>query len=170
MLNFKLKKWYSFIKVGEKYNAMKGSYMKKIVIISIVVVLFVVLFGVIKSRMCRSVSWVGGGDLVIINNSTDTASTAFSREGKMMSQVMNPGDRASGGRGLIRIFTPKKNGAYEIQYPFPRPSGKPVEISLTQVFDAVHNPKTGDELITEKGMIADIRVDYEEVRDLDATY
>jgi hypothetical protein len=44
------------------------------------------------------------------------------------------------------------------------------ELPLTKAFAAVHNPEVDQELYVERGRIDDIRVDYEEVRDLDATY
>lgn len=106
-------------------------------------------------------------DLCVVNDSSDTISSAFMRSGKMMSQVINPGEKATGGKGLIRIFVAKKNGNYEIQYPYPRPAGKPAEITLTQVLKAAHTPELGQEMYMEKGKIDDIRVDYEEVRDLE---
>jgi hypothetical protein len=112
-----------------------------------------------------------GGDLTVTNDTPDTFSTAFTRGGKTMSEVVHPGGKATGGKGLLRIFVAKKNGNYELQYPYPRPAGKPAEISLTQVLNAAHgNPQLGQELSVEKGKIDDIRVDYEEVRDLEATY
>jgi hypothetical protein len=113
---------------------------------------------------------IEGGDLVVMNDSSETFSTAFIRNGKMMSQVVHPGEKATGGKGLLRIFVANKSGNYEIQYPYPRPDGKPAEIALTQVLKAAHNPELGKELYMEKGKIDDIRVDYEEVRDLEATY
>lgn len=146
--------------------------ISKVILVSAVVVLLVFGLGFIRNRMGGfSVGVkIGGGDLVIVNDTSETASSAFMLDGKMISQVMQPGEKASGGRGLIRIFVAKKNGGYEIEYPFPRPAGKPAEISLTQIFSVVTSPKIGDELIVQKGMIDDIRVDYEEVRNLDATY
>ena len=154
-------------------KVMTGNAMKKIIIVAAIIGLLVLGLGMMRSRMGGGFSvgsQLNGGDLIIINDSPNTASSAFMRDGKMMSQVMQPGEKTSGGRGLIRIFIAKKNGSYEIQYPFPRPVGKPSEIALTQVLSAVHNPTLGKELMTEKGMIDDIRVDYEEVRDLEVTY
>jgi hypothetical protein len=144
----------------------------KIIVVSAFVIVLIFGLGFIKNRMVGFFGGteVNGGDLVIVNDTSETASSAFMRDGKMMSKVMHAGEKTSGGRGLIRIFVAKKSGAYEIEYPFPRPVGKPFEIGLTQIFAAVSNPKMGEELITEKGMIDDIRVDYEEVRNLDATY
>lgn len=166
-------------RVGNKYIFEMGRIrmnfqngVNKIIILSAVIVVLVFGLGFMKNRMGGFFAGaeLSGGDLIIINDSSETASSAFMRDGKMMSQVMQPGEKTSGGRGLIRIFVAKKNGGYEIEYPFPRPAGKPSEISLTQIFSAVTSPKVGDELIVQKGMIDDIRVDYEEVRNLDATY
>ena len=153
---------------------MKKKHAMHTNLIIIAVAVVVVVAGVFFMRNHMGIMFsgkkVGGGDLVIVNDTQNTASSAFMRNGKMISQVMQAGEKTSGGRGLIRIFIAKKNGAYEIQYPFPRPAGKPTEIKLSQVLSAVHNPKTGEQLITEKGKIDDILVNYEEVRDLEATY
>src|SRR5690606_21298528 len=125
-----------------------------VVVAAIIITAFIVI-GAMKNRFG---GFFAGGkssssDLIIVNNTSETASSAFVRDGKMISQVMQPGERTSGGRGLIRIFIAKKSGAYEIEYPFPRPAGKPVEISLTQIFDAARRPEMNDELITQKGNI-----------------
>lgn len=145
---------------------------KNLIVIAVAVVIVVAGVFFMKDRMGMIFSGkkIGGGDLIIANDTQDTASSAFMRDGKMVSQVMHAGEKTSGGRGLIRIFIAKKNGAYEIQYPFPRPAGKPTEVKLSQVLSVVHNPKTGEQLVTEKGKIDDILVNYEEVRDLEATY
>lgn len=130
-----------------------------------IIVCLVVSIGMMKMRFGGMFmeKQLSGGDLVVINNSSDSFSTAFTKDGKTMSQVVHPGEKATGGKGLLRIFIAKKNGNYEIQYPYPRPDGKPAEISLTQVLNAVHNPEIDKELYVEKGKIDDIRVDYEEV-------
>src|SRR5689334_11639990 len=107
--------------------------VNKIIIVSAVIVVLILGLGIMRSRMGGFFAGaeLNGGDLVIINDTSETASSAFMRDGKMMSQVMHAGEKTSGGRGLIRIFVAKKNGAYEIEYPFPRPVGKPSEIALT---------------------------------------
>ena len=144
--------------------------MKKMVLIAIF--LIVVLVGIsmlMRQRMGGMFmrKQLGGGDLVVINDSSETFSTAFTINGKLMSQVVHPEGKATGGRGVLRIFVPNKSGFYELLYPYPRPDGQPAEISLTQVLDAVHNPHLGQELYTKEGTIDDIKVNYEQVRDLE---
>ena len=148
------------------------SMMNKMIAVVAAVVLVVVVGFVAMRGGFGGMFMMGGakksdGDLVVVNDSQDTFSTAYMRSGKTMSQVVKPGEKATGGKGLLRIFVANKNGNYEIQYPYPRPAGKPAEITLSQVLKVVHNPQLDQELYVEKGKIADIRVDYEEVRDME---
>ena len=149
--------------------------MKKMMLVAVgALIVLVGIGGLVWMRMGSNTfmgKQMSGGDLTVTNDTSDTFSTAFTRGGKTMSEVVHPGGKTIGGKGLLRIFVAKKNGNYELQYPYPRPAGKPAEISLTQVLNAAHgNPQLGQELSIEKGKIDDIRVDYEEVRDLEATY
>jgi hypothetical protein len=134
-----------------------------------IIVCLAVCFVVMRMRTGMSVMphQSEGVDLVVVNNSSDKISTAFTKDGSTASRVVRPGEKATGGKGLLRIFVAKRNGNYEIQYPYPRPAGKPVEISLTQVLNAVHNPELEKELYVEKGRIDDIRVDYEDIRQME---
>ena len=143
--------------------------MKKMVLLAIFLIVVLVGISMLMRQRMGSMfmrKQLSGGDLVVVNDSSETFSTAFTRNGKLMSQVVHPGGKATGGKGVLRIFAPHKSGIYELQYPYPRPDGQPAEISLTQVLDAVHNLHLGQELDTKEGTIDDIKVSYEEVRDL----
>lgn len=136
---------------------------KMVIVVATVVVLAVGFLSMKKAFMGKKTS----GDLVIVNDTAQAASCAFMRDGKMMSQVMQPGERCSGGRGLIRVFTAKKDGSYELQYPYPRPSGKKCEVLLTHIVSAPQKSGMDQELYFKKGMIEDIQVDYEEIKNID---
>jgi hypothetical protein len=144
---------------------------KGIIALLIVVIVLVVGYsmrGHLMAMFSRGKS--GSVDLTVINDTSETASVAFTRDGKMASRVMHAGEKVTGGRGLIRVFVAQKNGAYELMYPYPRPAGRTVEVAVSTILNAVHNPHLGKELLVSQGMIDDIKVEYEEVRDLDATY
>jgi hypothetical protein len=138
--------------------------MKKMVLMgAMAVVLAIGFFSMKKVFMGKRMN----ADLVIVNDTAETASCAFMKDGKMMSEVMKSGERVSGGRGLIRVFTAKKDGSYELQYPYPRPAGKISEVSLTRIIAAPQKSSMDQELYTKKGMIEDIQIDYEEIKNID---
>jgi hypothetical protein len=145
--------------------------MKKIITMAALLIISIIGVGMMRSR----VTFFGGnrssvGDLIIINDTSKNISSAFTKEEKTVSQVVKPGEKTSGGCGLMRIFVSDKNGMYELQYEYPRPAGKPSKISVTQVIDAARTQKMTDDTFEKKGTIEDIQVSYEEVRDLDVTY
>ena len=147
--------------------------MKKLLLVGVVVAASLVAIMVVRNRLEMGVSAQisqQGDDLVVINDSSDAISTEYKENGKDVAFVLNPGDQGTGGQGFIRIFTAKKAGCYELTYQFPRSAGAVQEVTLSQVVGAAKNENFGDAVITRKGMIADIKVDYEEARDLDATY
>jgi len=111
-----------------------------------------------------------GSDLILVNDSSDTISTEYKENEKDVDRVVKPGTQVTGGQGFIRIFTAKKAGAYELTYQFPRPADAPQQVTLSQVIAAAKDENFGDRLITRKGMIGDIKVEYEEVRVLPSTY
>lgn len=87
--------------------------------------------------------------------------------GKEIAQVIQPGDQATGGKGFIRIFVAKKSGSYELSYAFPRPVNSSQKVTLSQIIASAQKKNLGDAVYTEKGMIGDIMVEYEEARDLE---
>jgi len=143
--------------------------MKKMILVAIFLIVVLVGISMLMRQRMGGVfmgKQLSGGDLVVVNDSSETFSTAFTINGKLMSQVVHSGGKATGGKGVLRIFVPNKSGIFELQYSYPRPAGQPAEISLTQVLDAVHNLHLGQELDTREGTIDDIKVSYEQVRDL----
>lgn len=143
--------------------------MKKLILIGVVVAAALAGLMFVRNRFdgnmfSRSAQ---GDDLVVVNDSSDTISTEYKEGG---DKVLKPGDQVSGGQGFIRIFTAKKAGAYELTYEFPRPAGAPQKVALSQIVAAATNENFGDRVITKKGMLGDIGVEYEEPRVLDSTY
>jgi len=138
--------------------------MKKLIIGVLIVIAVFFGFALVRQQMSSAVSPVGG-DLIIVNDSTDAVSSEYTSDGQVVAQVLQPGEQTTGGKGLIRIFTAKKSGVYEIQYPYPRLAGKPGTIALSTILQAVKSERTGDNLYTKTGMIEDVLVSYEEVQE-----
>jgi|SRR4030095_3168372 len=142
--------------------------MKKIVLVSIIVVASIMAVLFFRNRFGGGLfSRSGQADLIVVNDSSDNISSAIKQDGKEVDQLLKAGDEATGGQGFIRIYTAKKSGSYELTYPFPRPSGTPEKVTLSQIIESAQKKNVGDELYTETGMIGDIKVEYEEVRELD---
>lgn len=146
--------------------------MKKLILVGVVVALGILGIVLMKDRFgmgmfSRSEQ---SSDLVVVNDSSDTISAEYKQDGKDVSPVVQPGDQITGGEGFIRIFTAKKAGSYELTYTFPRPAGSAQKVSLSQIIAAANVENFGDTVITKKGMIGDIKVEYEEARELDSTY
>jgi hypothetical protein len=146
--------------------------MKKLLLVGVAVAVGIVAIVLMRDRFgmkmfSRSEQ---SGDLVIVNDSSENISTEFKEASKETDQVVQPGGQATGGQGFIRIFTAKKAGSYELTYEFPRPAGTAQKVSLSQIVAAATNENFGDAVITKKGMIGDISIEYEEARQLDSTY
>jgi len=142
--------------------------MKKIVLVSIIVVASIMAVLFFRNRFNMGLfSRSGQADLIVVNDSSDDISSVIKQDGKEVDQLLKAGDEATGGQGFIRIYTAKKSGSYELTYPFPRPSGTPEKVTLSQIIESAQKKNVGDELYTETGMIGDIKVEYEEVRELD---
>lgn len=147
--------------------------MKKIILVSIIVVATIMTVLFFRGRLNMGMfsrSSQQGADLIVVNDSPDDISSTIKEDGKEVDQVLKAGDEATGGKGFIRIHTAKKNGQYELTYPFPRPADAPAKVTLSQIVASAQKKDLGDELYTEKGMIGDIKVEYEEVRELDSSY
>jgi hypothetical protein len=124
------------------------------------------VFGVLKF----SVGTSGSDDLVVANDTTDTISCEYKKDGKDVVVVVKPGGTVTGGKGFMRFFTAKKDGSYEIMYPFPRPSLSSSSVGLTKIIQAAKQSKVDNEVYTEKGMIGDIKVMYESILQSGETY
>jgi hypothetical protein len=147
--------------------------MKKIIIVGVVVAVSILAIIFMRDRFDMGMfsrASKQGGDLEVVNDSSDTISVEYKEDGKEVSPVLKPGEKITGGKGFIRIFDAKKLGSYELTYSFPRPAAAPQQVTLSQVVESVKKEKFEDEIIVRKGMIGDIKVEYEEVRDLEVTY
>ncbi len=162
--------WVILIKVLSK----KRMRMKKMIVVIVAIIVigfagFMLMRNRFDMKMFSS-SFATQSDLMIVNDSDDDISVEYNSGDKKIAKVIKPNEKATDGKGFIRIFIAKKPGSYELTYPFPRPSGSSQQISLSQIIAAAQQKNLGDAVYTEKGMLGDIKVYYEEVRELDATY
>jgi hypothetical protein len=144
--------------------------MKKIIIASVIVVLCIVAVLFFRNRLGLGLftgSTNQSVDLIVVNDSADDISSSYKEGGKGADNILKAGDGVTGGKGFIRIYTAKKAGSYELTYPFPRPSGAPEKVTLSQIIDSAQKETIGDELLVKEGMIGDIKVHYEEVQQAD---
>jgi hypothetical protein len=147
--------------------------MKKIILAGVVVVICIMGVLFFRGRLNMGMfsrSSQQGADLIVVNDSADDISTAVKDNGKEIDTELKAGQEATGGKGFIRIYTAKKAGSYELSYPFPLTANTPAKVTLSQVVAAAQKETMGNELYIKKGMIGDINVEYEEVRELSATY
>jgi hypothetical protein len=144
--------------------------MKKMIVVALIVIASIAGVMFMRNRFDMGMfSQAGkqGVDLVVVNDSNDDISIEYMENGKEVAQVLNSGEQATGGNGFIRVFTAKKDGSYELTYTYPRPAGAPEKVTLSQIVEAAQRENIGDELYTKEGMIGDIKVEYEEVRQMD---
>lgn len=142
--------------------------MKKLILAGVIAMVAIAGVMVLRNRVginvFKSMSQASG-DLAIMNDSSDTMSVEYKEDGKDVALTVAPGDQISGGKGLIRIFTAKKAGSYELTYEFPRPAGSTDRVALSQVIAAAQRDKMEGEVYTKRGMIGDVDVFYEEVEE-----
>ena len=139
--------------------------MKKIIIAAVIVAVGVAGLMFVKNRFGMNVDIAVAGHIVIANDSADTVSVEYKINGKDVAVTIEPGVRLTcGNHGFVRVFTPNKAGSYELTYPV---DGASREAKLSQLVAAAQKKEMGDEISTAKGMLGDIKVMYEEVRDLD---
>jgi hypothetical protein len=148
---------------------MKKHSMEKVLMIGLLAVAAIVGVMFIKNRFGGGMSFMSmgrsSGDVVVMNDSSDTISVEYKENGRDVEEVVQPGQSVSGGQGLIRIFTAKKAGSYELTYQFPRPAGSIQQVKLSEVLAAAKRDKMEGELYTKRGTIGDIAVFYEEVEE-----
>ena len=145
--------------------------MKKIILVSIIVVVSIMAVLFFRNRL--NMGFFGRSsraDLIVVNDSADDISAAYKEDGKEVNAELKAGEEVTGGKGFMRIYTAKKAGSYELEYSYPRPAGAPEKMALSQIIAAAQKENLSDELYTKKGMIGDIKVEYEEVRNLDVIY
>jgi len=145
---------------------MKRKNNTKRILVGAIIVALIIGVGIVFMRKKSPIIGVltaQAADLIIVNDTSDTVSSEYKHNGKAVDHVIKPGEKVTGGMGLIRIFTAKKSGVYEIQYPYPRPAGKPGTVALSAIIQAAKSEQTTDNLYTKKGLINDVEVSYEEV-------
>ena len=133
------------------------------------VVLAVILLGVIggagffiwmKKVRSTSSAFVAG-QILFMNDSSDTISVEYKVNGANEDMVIQPNTKSiCGSDGFVRIFTANKSGSYEVSYPVDQ---KQRTLELSQIVNIARKGKAEEEVFTEKGMIGDIKVTYEEL-------
>src|SRR6266478_7181887 len=135
--------------------------MKKLLLIGAIVVAGLLGLMFIRERVgmgiFNSISQQVG-DLVVVNDSSDSISVEYKEGDKGISPVVQPGNQISGGQGFIRVFTADKAGSYEIEYAYPRPADAPQQITLSQIVAAAKKETLDNEILIKKGMIGDINI------------
>jgi len=108
------------------------------------------------------------GQIMLTNDSSDKISVEYKVDGKDVTKVLSPREEvACGAQGFVRVFTADKSGLYEVAYPA---DSKMRSLSLSQIVKAAKKDVVDGEILTEKGMVGDIKVTYEEPLDLQVTY
>lgn len=141
----------------------KKDGMKKVVIVALIAVIGVAGFMWVKNRFGgMSISaQVSSGQIMLMNDSSDTISADYKVGDKMIAKVLAPREEiACGDNGLVRIKIAKKSGSYELTYPVDQKSRK---VSLSQIVNVAKKDNVAAEILTETGMVGDIKVMYEEV-------
>jgi len=143
---------------------------KKIILIAAIVAVCAVGLLFVKNRLGMSFGNPASqpGQIIILNDSPDKISVEYKVDGKDVSMPVAAREKmVCGSNGFVRVFTSKKDGSYELMYPADNSSR---EITLSQIVASVKNDSVEGEVFTKKGMIGDIKVNYEEVIQSDSTY
>lgn len=141
--------------------------MKKLIIAAVVVAVGLGGLLFVKNRlgMDSASSAIADGRIAITNDSSDTISVEYKIDDKNVAEKIEPGAQLiCGSNGFVRVFTAKKSGSYELMYPA---DGGMREAKLSQISAVAQKKEMSDEISTAKGMLGDIKVMYEEVRELD---
>jgi hypothetical protein len=142
--------------------------MKKLIIAASVVAVAIVGVVIVKNRFGLSFSMKvvsSNGQIALTNDSPDKISVEYKSEGKKTDSVIAPGERlVCGEDGFVRVFTSKKSGSYEVMYPA---EGSLREVTVSQIAAAAQKKELEEQVSVAKGMIGDIKVMYEEPRELD---
>jgi hypothetical protein len=145
--------------------------MKKI-IIAVVLIAAVGAVGLmlIKGRSIMSFSSGNfvAGQIMLTNDSSDKISVEYKVDGKSTDKVLSPGEEvACGANGVLRVFTANKAGTYELTYPVDQQGRR---LALSQIEKAAKRDQVDAEILSEKGMVGDVKVNHEEPLELQVTY
>ena len=144
--------------------------MKKIILVVAIVAVCAVGLLFVKNRLGVSLRNPASqpGQIIIFNDSADKMSVEYKVDNKDVSMTIAAREKmACGSNGFVRVFTSKKDGSYELMYPADNSSR---EITLSQIVASVKKDAVEGEIFSKKGMIGDIKVNYEEVLQSDSTY
>jgi hypothetical protein len=148
----------------ERKTDMKHT-MNKIIIVALVAVVGVAGFVVIKKRCCKGM-FLGSkksspGQILLTNDSSDKISVEYKRDGKDVAAVIEPQQElACGDNGVLRVYVASKAGSYEIVYPVDEQSRS---VAISQIVSVAKKDNVAEEILTQKAMIGDLKVMYEEV-------
>ena len=67
----------------------------------------------------------------------------------------------------MRVFTDSKAGTYELTYPVDQQARR---LMLSQIVKAATRDQVDGEILSEKGMVGDVKVNREEPLELQVTY
>lgn len=137
-----------------KHKAMIGAF---------IVVVGVAGFMWVKNRFggMSIGTQVASGQIMLMNDSSDKISVDYKVGDKMVAKVLAPREEiACGDNGLVRVKTAHKSGSYELTYPVDQRSRK---VALSQIVGVAKKDNVAAEILTETGMVGDIKVMYEEV-------
>jgi hypothetical protein len=149
-------------------NKKERRTMSLAAIVIAIAVVGVAGFTLMKSRFGMGAKASFIGQITIFNDSTDKVSIEYKVDSKEVAAVISPNEKVTcGEKGFVRLFTSDKAGAYEIMYPA---DALEREVRVSQIVGAAQKKDLGDRIASAKGMVGDIKVNYEEVRQLPVTY
>lgn len=148
----------------------KMNMKKTIIIIALIALVGVVGFMLVKGRFdIRLGAKVSTpGQIMLLNDSSGKISVEYKVDNQDVDAVLPPREEiACGANGFVRVFTADKSGSYEVIYPVDQKERK---VALSQIIKAAKKDSVEGGIFTEKGMVGDIKITYEEPLDLDVTY
>lgn len=132
--------------------------MKKQMIIVIILSIVSGMFVISARRKVKN------RDLTIYNNLKEPVRVEYKRHNRLISFQIEPGKEWHEGQGFFKIHKESREGYYEISYPYPRPKNKPERLNVSDIMAAATQVSLDDyDYYTEKGMIDDIKIFYEEI-------
>lgn len=144
--------------------------MKKVILVAAIVGLGIVSFMLVRNRMGINFSMKATypGQITLTNDSNDTISVEYKLGDEKVAMVLPKGETIPcGSNGFVQIFTANKAGSYELTYP---DDSSDRAVKLSQIVETAKKDNTEGAIYTEKGMLGDIKVVYEQIMELDATY
>ena len=154
----------------------KKNNLTHVIIVGIVLLVSLSAVLLLKNRLGITLfsSAPTHNDLVFINDSSNTISVEYKKDGKNISTPLKPNEQIQDGKGFIKVFVADKGGSYDLNYSYPRAVGSTQQVRLSQMIKAANaqeekltNPSADETILTETGMVGDVKVNYEEVLPID---